>query len=115
LLHPIKKRCQSAVEKKLSLKRCVKHRFLSPLSSDDRTETGPESDTGSYVSAKPCCTSNRQLFFSSLLTGCERKPNSVDALESINERLKWRSFSQTTVIDKQQCLKEEIMQQRDVR
>jgi len=115
LLHPIKKRCRSAVEKKLPLKRCVKCHFLSPLSSDDGTETGPESDTGSYVPAKPCRTSNRQSFFSFLLTGCERKPNSVDALESVNGRLKWHPFSQTTVVNKQQCLKEEIMQQRDVR
>jgi len=115
LLHPIKKRCRSAIEKKLSLKRCVKRCFSSPLSSDDGTKTGPESDTGSYVPAKPCCTSNRQSFFSFLSTGCERKPNSVDALESVNERLKWHSFSQTTVINKQQCLKEEIVQQRDVR
>jgi hypothetical protein len=62
--------------------------LLSPLSSDDETETGPESDTDSYVSAKPCHTSNCQSFFSFLSTDCERKPNSVDVLESINERLK---------------------------
>lgn len=115
LLHPIKKRCRSAVEKKLPLKRCVKRRFSSPLSSDDGTETGPESDTGSYVPAKPCRTSNRQSFSSPLSTGRERKPNSVDALESANGRLKRRPFSRTTVVDEQQCLKEEIVQRRDVR
>lgn len=114
-LHPIKKRCWSVAEKKLSLKRCVKCCFLSPLSSDDEIETGPESDTSSYAPAKLCCTSNRRLFFSSLLTGCERKLNPVDALESVNERLKWCSLFQTAVVNKQQCSKEKIVHQRDVR
>ncbi|KAL9594962.1 MAG: hypothetical protein Q9179_005168, partial [Wetmoreana sp. 5 TL-2023] len=52
-LRPTKKRGRSTAGKKLPLKRRVKrHRFSSPFSSDEETETGAESDTSSYAPAK---------------------------------------------------------------
>lgn len=114
LLRPTKKRCRSAARKKLPLERHVKrHRYSSPLSCDEETETEPESDTSSYAS-ELCRTSNlRPPSSSSLSIGREREPSADDALEGANRRSK--RLSRTAVVYEQQCWEGEIMQERDVR
>ena len=112
LIRRTRKRRRSAAEKKLPLKRHIKrHRFSSPFSSDERDETGSESDISSYAPVE----SYRVSSLLPLPLRREREPKSNNKHESTDKMCRQHSLSRTAVIYEQQCWEGEILQERNVR
>lgn len=95
--------------KKASPQRATKrHRFSSPLISDETEETGDDSDVSSYAPTKPYrAISPRSIgLWGSISDHKELK---------IGGQSKWPRASQTAVIYEQQGWEGEIVDERDVK
>ncbi|KAI4157880.1 MAG: hypothetical protein LQ342_007947 [Letrouitia transgressa] len=105
---PIRKRRPTAVEK-ASLQRATKrHRFSSPLISDETEETEDDSDVSIYAPTKPYRT------ISPRSTGLWGGISDHKELK-ISSQSKWPRASQTAVIYEQQGWEGEIVDERDVK
>ena len=88
-------------------------RFLSPLSSDEETETRDESDISSYAPSKAHNASTRQPTSSRLIVLKGDARNST--MELVGEQLNWRLTSRMAVIYEQQGWEGEIINERHVK
>ena len=109
VLRSTKKRSLSTAEDKPHVQRHIKHgRFSSPLSSDEETETGGESEISSYTPWVPYRASNTRPV-SSRSTGLEEDISDDGKTEFTRGR------SQTTVIYEQQSWQGEIIREKNVK
>ncbi len=109
LLGPAVKRCRSTAGEKSSRKRGMKRRrFSSPLSSDEETEMGDESDISSYVPSRPHHSSNPRPT-SSHSTGVKGDTSEAGEMELAGGR------SRMAIIYEQQSWEGEIVDERDIK
>lgn len=109
LLRSVKKRPLSSVKEERRVKRRVKrHRFSSPLSSDEDTATGDESDISSYTSSRFHRPSKSQPTSSDSI-GFEGDTCDGSKMKAVGER------SCMAVIYEQQSWEGEIVDERDMK
>jgi len=110
-----KKRFQSIVGRRAPLERRIKRRrFSSPLSSDEKTETGDESDISTYAPSKPHHVSTRRPT-ASHLTGLKEDTGNDSTMEMVSEQPNRGSTSRMAVIYEQQCWEGEVIEERHVK
>jgi len=115
LLRSTKKRFLSIVGRRAPLERRIKRRrFSSPLSSDEKTETGDESDISTYAPSKPHHISTRRPT-ASHLTGLKEDPGNDSTMEMVSKRSNRGPASRMAVIYEQQCWEGEIIDERHVK
>ena len=95
-----------AKEKPRVKRRLKRRRFSSPLSSDEKSATGDESDISSYRSSRPHHCSNSRLTSSHLIGF---GGDTSDKMESVGER------SRMAIIYEQQSWEGEIVDERDMK
>jgi len=114
LLRSKKKRFQSIVGRRAPFEcRIKRRRFSSPLSSDEKTETGDESDISTYTPPKPHHISTRRPT-ASHLTGLKGDPGN-DSTIMVSGQSKRGPTSRMAVIYEQQCWEGEIIDERHVK
>jgi len=85
LLRSTKKRFLSIVRRRAPLERRIKRRrFSSPLSSDEKIETGDESDISTYTPSKPYHILTRRLT-ASYLTGLKEDLGNDSTIEIVSK------------------------------
>jgi len=98
LLRSTKKRFLSIVRRRAPLERRIKRRrFSLPLSSDEKIETGDESDISTYTPSKPYYILIRRLT-TSYLTGLKEDLGNDSTIEIVSKRLNRGPASRIAII-----------------